>query len=319
MHRMRSRGRRLTILVTAALAVAAPARGRAQAPPDSVALAWTDPGDDGMVGTAARIDLRRSQAPITSANWDQAAVVGGVQAPGPAGTSEAFVVRGLTRGPPYYFALRVVDESGNWSGLSNVVLWDWSSDTTPPARPGGLAATAQGGIVHLIWTANTEPDLAGYNIYRSSSAGGSFSQINGAIVTQATYNDASSGGGPAWYEVTALDQSGNESAASAPVSASTATTLTITMSPGYPNPSRMSDVVRIPVVLSMSGAGARLDIMDAAGQTMRHIDLGSLGAGQQEILWDGRNDAGRLVAPGVYSAMLSGHDLSGVVRLVRVP
>src|SRR5258706_10873591 len=103
MHRMRSRGRRLTILVTAALAVAAPAPGRAQAPPDSVALAWTDPGDDGMVGTAARIDLRRSQAPITSANWDQAAVVGGVQAPGPAGADEGFVGRGPSPRAPHYF------------------------------------------------------------------------------------------------------------------------------------------------------------------------------------------------------------------------
>ena len=141
------------------------------------------------------------------------------------------------------------------------------------------------------------------------------------VVCSRLGNDAgpSASGGLEWYEVAALDQSGNQSATSAPVSVSIATTLSIAMSPGYPNPSRLSEVVRIPVVMSMSGAGARLDIADAAGRSVRHIDLGSFGAGNQEIAWDGRNDAGRLVAPGVYSAMLSGHDLSGLVRLVRVP
>ena len=247
--------------------------------------------------------------------------VRGVQAPGPPGTPEEFVVRGLAFGTTYYFAMSVGDEVGNWSALSNVAVLSWSLDTSPPAVPIGLAATFKNGSVHLAWAANTEPDLAGYNIYRSASVAGPFARINGSVETDTAYDDAGppASGGLAWYEVAALDQSGNQSAASAPVSVSIATTLSIAMSPGYPNPSRLSEVVRIPVVMSMSGAGARLDIADAAGRSLRHIDLGSFGAGNQEIAWDGRNDAGRLVAPGVYSAILSGHDLSGVVRLVRVP
>lgn len=310
----------LPVFGSVVLALAGTSPARAQALPDSVTLTWTDPGDDGMVGTATSIDLRRSQNPITLANWSQATVVPGVQSPGPAGTAEALIVRGLTYGTTYYFAMRVADEAGNWSGLSNVAVWIWSSDTTPPAVPHGLVATLQGGSVRLTWAADTEPDLAGYNVYRSANASGPFSRINGSVVTGASYDDTSPPeNATTWYQVTALDQSGNESAASGSASVSTSTTLSIVMSPGYPNPSRQSESVRIPVTMGMSGAGVRLDIMDAAGRAVRHIDLGSLGAGNQEITWDGKNDAGRLVAPGAYTAVLSGHGFSGVERLVRVP
>ena len=41
---------------------------------------------------------------------------------------------------------------------------------SPPAAPTGLAATPGNGLVTLAWTANTEPDLAGYRVFRSDDA-----------------------------------------------------------------------------------------------------------------------------------------------------
>ena len=43
-------------------------------------------------------------------------------------------------------------------------------DPTPPAAPTGLTPTAGNGSVSLTWTANGEPDLSGYNIYRSTTS-----------------------------------------------------------------------------------------------------------------------------------------------------
>src|SRR5262245_54728887 len=89
----------------------------------SVELTWTAPGDDGMVGRALMYALRYSSAPITSANFDQAMLIPIVVPPQPAGMTETFVVNGLDAHTSYYFALKTMDEAGNWSGISNVLFW----------------------------------------------------------------------------------------------------------------------------------------------------------------------------------------------------
>jgi hypothetical protein len=308
------------VIIIVLLALAAPLLAHAQALPDSVVLGWTDTGDDGVAGTATTVELRLSGSPITLATWDLASVVPGVPAPGPSGTQESVVVRGLTPGATYYFAVRASDEAGNWSGLSNLVAWNGTFDTTPPAAPVGLVAARSGGSVRLSWAANAEPDLAGYSVYRGASATGSFARINDSLLVEARDNDAALPGGQdvAWYRLVALDLSGNTSPMGAAVSVSLAGPA-IALKPAYPNPSPLSGPVRIPVLVSDSPAGARIDVLDSGGHRVRRIDLGSLPAGSSEIVWDGRNDAGRLVAPGVYSAFLTGHNLAQVVRLVRVP
>ena len=44
-------------------------------------------------------------------------------------------------------------------------------DVFPPAVPTGLRADAAPGSIELVWDRNTEPDLAGYRIYRSTGDG----------------------------------------------------------------------------------------------------------------------------------------------------
>lgn len=84
-----------------------------------VTLAWTAPGDDGAVGTAAEYDVRYAQTEITPGNWAQAVRVT-TPAPRAAGAPDSVTVGGLDLGHSYYFALRTADEFSNWSALSNV-------------------------------------------------------------------------------------------------------------------------------------------------------------------------------------------------------
>ena len=106
----------------------------------SITLTWTASGDDNETGTAAEYDLRHAMWPITEANWDDADRVAGVPAPGVAGTIQQMTVTGLALSTRYHFAVRVGDEAGNWSGISNVV----AASPYPEAGLRFLVATQDG-------------------------------------------------------------------------------------------------------------------------------------------------------------------------------
>jgi PKD repeat protein/endonuclease I len=93
-------------------------------------------------------------------------------------------------------------------------------DTTPPAAPTGLIATAADGSVDLDWANNSEGDLAGYTVYRSTVSGSGFAALNGTLLTTSAYTDNTVNNGTTYYYVvTADDDSGNESANSGETSA----------------------------------------------------------------------------------------------------
>jgi hypothetical protein len=98
------------------------------------------------------------------------------------------------------------------------------SDTTPPAVPAGLTATAvSSSSINLDWADNTDSDLAGYKVYRSTTSG--FTPNSANFVKQVTTSAYTDTGLTAdttyYYKVTAVDTSGNESQPSAQASAKT--------------------------------------------------------------------------------------------------
>jgi hypothetical protein len=293
---------------------------------DSVTVSWTAPGDDGSVGTATQYDMRVSTQPITLANWNQAGPVPGLPAPLVSGSRQTARVRSLSRDTTYYFAIRTADDAGNWSGVSNLVRWDWNLDTAPPGAPSGIAANQQPNAVRVSWNANSEPDLQGYSVYRASAAGGPFARITGSLVTVTHYDDTTvpAGATAVWYRVTATDLSGNESAQSASLridlSAAAGVGADWTLSAVYPNPSRSGQPVCIPVVIPIDGAGnASLEIDDAGGRRIRSVRIADASACVGGVEWDGRNDAGRDVAPGVYRVWLVVGERRDHLKLVRQP
>lgn len=112
----------------------------------SASLRWTAVGDDSLTGTATSYDIRYSAVPITAANWASATQVSGEPVPAVSGTVTNFTVNGLTRQTSYYFAMKVVDDAGNPSALSNVVNVT-TPDQTPPAAVKDLAV----GFLWLGW------------------------------------------------------------------------------------------------------------------------------------------------------------------------
>jgi glycosidase len=103
--------------------------------------------------------------------------------------------------------------------LSGLLLAVSGADLTPPAAPGGLHVTNEGnGQVSLAW--NSVPGAAGYNVYRSVVTGGGFVRVNPGPVTGTSFTDTGLKNARTYYYVVkALDNAGNESAASNEVNA----------------------------------------------------------------------------------------------------
>jgi aryl-phospho-beta-D-glucosidase BglC (GH1 family) len=88
-------------------------------------------------------------------------------------------------------------------------------DLTPPAAPTGLSAILSIINTNLNWNDNTEADLAGYNVYRSTTSGGSYTKLNGSLIVDSQYTDYSTTSDQTcYYVVKAVDTSWNESGAS---------------------------------------------------------------------------------------------------------
>ncbi len=87
-----------------------------------------------------------------------------------------------------------------------------SGDTVPPAAPVSLLATPGQLTVSLNWAANSESDLAGYRVYRSTTNGSGYVEVSTALVTGTAFlNSGLTGGVTYYYVIRAQDTAGNQS------------------------------------------------------------------------------------------------------------
>ena len=133
---------------------------------DSITLTWTATGDDAGSGTASFYDIRYSTSEITVTNWDTATHASGEPKPQSSGSLETFTVTGLSDGTTYYFAMKVIDNVGNQSELSNVV-----SETTT--------------IFKIVFLDNVE---SGINIWNNESLWHKETYRSSSLITSWAYN-----------------------------------------------------------------------------------------------------------------------------------
>ena len=55
----------------------------------------------------------------------------------------------------------------------------------------------------------------------------------------------------------------------------------------------------------------QVQIRDANGKVVRNIDMGATGAGEQNIIWDGRDDDGKTLPPGEYNYNVNAQNTAG--------
>lgn len=124
-----------------------------------------------------------------------------------AGTS-AYTDNTTNDNQTYYYVVRAYKDAVT-SEVSNEAS-GVSLDNLPPAAPTGLNAVPSIDYVTLSWNANTDSDLAGYNVYRSTTSGSGYALL--ATVTNNSYIDSGlTNWDTYYYVVKAFDEVPNES------------------------------------------------------------------------------------------------------------
>ncbi len=112
---------------------------------------------------------------------------------------------------PYSYT--VVAKSGAAESLPSKAVPITAEDKFAPSVPGSITALAGPASIELSWQRSPESDLQGYYIYRSTNNGPP--QRLGTLVNVPTYTDRQVEHGKTYsYQVSAVDQKGNESAKS---------------------------------------------------------------------------------------------------------
>ncbi len=125
----------------------------------SVRVNWTVTGDDSLAGAPARVLLRRALIPLDESNFNTGLIVA-ARVPGAAASADSTDLLGLPEGSTWWFAMRVLDEAGNASALSNP-----DSASLPGQPPGTIAdlrvLSVSESTVVVAWTATGDDGNTG--------------------------------------------------------------------------------------------------------------------------------------------------------------
>ncbi|UCF64334.1 MAG: M20/M25/M40 family metallo-hydrolase [bacterium] len=118
---------------------------------------------------------------------------------------------GLQEGITYFVGVSAVDTFGN----EGFIVEKTGIPFSVPQRPVSFRDVPQMGEIMLVWRANQERDLWGYDVYRSLTSGGTAVKLNGSILIDTVYSDQTPQSGQYYfYTVKAVDSMQNESEAS---------------------------------------------------------------------------------------------------------
>jgi Putative Ig domain len=149
---------------------------------------------EGTVKTpySAVIDTRGGQTPF---KWSSVGLPAGLKLKPSGDTRSATLTGTPTKPSTHQFDVSVEGHAGHMSTVDYTL-------------------TILGGTSHsaaLTWKAGTK-NIAGYNLYRSTTSGGSYSQINSSLLSANSYTDSNVADGTTYYYVaTEVDNKGDES------------------------------------------------------------------------------------------------------------
>ncbi len=199
---------------------------------------------------------------------------------------------------------------------ASFTLWGCSAYT--PVDGSFFASINEGGTVVMRWSLASMAGVDGFNVYRAQSLEGPYTRLNDEVIPRevAVYEDSTVWPGTEfWYELRVVSGQPpdytEQPLASGPVSVRTGGKLVTALHPASPNPFTAQTVIEHDIASTVGGV--KMAIYDVSGRVVRTFTEMPTRPGRYQVVWDGRNNVGQLVASGVYFCSLE----AGGVRDTR--
>ncbi len=189
----------------------------------------------------------------------------------------------------------------------------YSVDNLAPGVPQNLVF---GEPEVLEWDQAAEEDFAHHTVYGSESE---ILDETAALIAYSVDPTCDVSGDPyGYYHVTTSDHTDNESDAATIASPTTTPdgnvmAVTFALHAARPNPFRTETAIAFDLPKRND---LRLGIFDATGRQVRVMIAASYPAGRHRVVWDGTNQLGWRMAPGIYFVRIAGESFEASRRLV---
>lgn len=207
----------------------------------------------------------------------------------------------------------------------NLRGWHWFRTSATPVELAGLEAIGEAGRVALHWQTALEEDHLGFHVWRAEEDGEDpeyarltreFVPPNGGQGNAYRYLDEAVTAGQTYlYRVEAVGRGGESEFFGPARAVPLARSHRLALAQNEPNPFNPATTI----TFELPAAGpVRLIIFDVSGRPVRHLLDAVLGAGEQAVVWDGRNDSGSGAGSGAYFYRLEAGGRTLVRRMLLI-
>ena len=190
----------------------------------------------------------------------------------------------------------------------------YSVDNLAPGAPENLSMTSP---TDLAWDESAAADFDYFTVYGSPVADLDSTAV--AIDSTANISMDISGHVYSYYHVTTTDSAGNEGGASSVentysgIVEADAKPLACALRRNRPNPFQARTTIAFDLPQAVH---VRLQVFDITGRLVRTLTNARYPAGCHSVVWDGKDDTGRPVGPGVYTVVMDAGGLKATQKLL---
>ncbi|HOT96890.1 MAG TPA: FlgD immunoglobulin-like domain containing protein [bacterium] len=194
-------------------------------------------------------------------------------------------------------------------------------DIYTPVKLSAFHAAVQGKIVQLSWKTEMEWDNLGFSVERSED-GLTWSEIEFIHTVGSStsgyeyhYSDRNVQSGRSYqYRLKQVSRDGQVEYFG-PVKVTVRQPGTFGLMDTYPNPFNQSTYIGYELPMDTR---VKLEVVNARGALVRHLEDQWQGKGVYEVIWDGRDDAGTALSSGVFFALLTTDQSRGMRKMVLI-